>query len=313
MFSRPACLSLTLLIVAASPAYAGFCTQWEKAKAIGRLSVKDLREASGVTASRQFPNRLYWVNDSGDKGYFYTTEPDGKNLAKVKINGFKPRDAEALGMAECPEGPCLAIGDIGDNRSRRKDIKIIFIKEQAQFSEPVKILRELVLEYPDGARDAEAMAFLPNGDLLIVSKELRLLKIDAAPAGVYGLTKTEWMNAGAKKVKLKKLGELPLPTWLREEVFLGQVVTDMAVNTHRQVLGLLTYTTAVEIPLAKLADLKNATAWKKDTDYALLPLEALNQQESMTYLPEPDRVLWSSEYAAPESPIFSMTCTRSAP
>lgn len=303
-----------LLMLAASPAYAGFCAQWETGKSSGNLSPKDVREASGMTASKAYPGRLYWINDSGDKGFFYYSDADGKNLKKVKISHFKPRDTEALALAECgPGATCLVIGDIGDNTGKREHVKLSFVPEQKEFAKEAKILRTLTLTYPDGAHDAEAMAFLPNGDLWIVTKEISIKKLDVRPAAVFTLSKAEWSGTGDKELKLKKLGELPLPKWLGEDLFFTQAATDIAVNQQRQVLGILTYGKVIEVPLKTLPDLANAAGWRKDQDYSVIAVEALAQQESLTYMTDPDRMVWSTEYRMPEAPIFSMTCARPAP
>lgn len=301
---------ISIFMCSASPAYAGFCAQWETGQRIGHLSPKDVREASGVAASQKFPGRVYWINDSGDKGFFYYSDATGKNLRRVKIAGYKPRDTEALAIAECAGGHCLAIGDIGDNNSRRKNIKIVFVPELETYPKEVNILRTLTLTYPNGAHDAEALAFLPTGELLLATKEIKLARLAAAPAIVFKLSRDEWFANRDNEVRLKKLGELPLPTWLEDEIFFAQVPTDMAVNPTRQVLGILTYGKVVEIPLKLINEIPNSEAWKKDRDYSIVHIEALAQQESLTYLTAPDRLLWSTEYRMPEAPIFSMTCTQ---
>lgn len=301
------------LMLTASSAYAGFCAQWEAGKAIGSLSPKEVREASGMVASQKFPNRVYWINDSGDKGYFYYSDPNGKNMRKVKIAGYKPRDTETIAVTDCSDGPCLAIGDIGDNNRKRKHVKIIFVPELKEYATDAKISRTLTLEYPTEAHDAESMAFLPNGDLWIVTKEIYLARLDVGPASVFALSKSQWWGTGDQELKLKKVGELPLPKWLDEDLFFAQAATDIAINSQREVLGVLTYGKAVEIPLKKLADLANSANWKKDIDYSIVKIETLAQQESLTYLPHPDRILWSTEYRTPDAPIFSMTCTHPAP
>ncbi len=87
----------------------------------------------------------------------------------------------------------------------------------------------------------------------------------------------------------------------------------MAINPVRQVLGLLTYSNAVEIPLKNMGDLSGVADWQKDRDYAVVSLRPLAQQETITYLSKPDRLLYSTEYRTPAAPIFSMTCARFAP
>jgi hypothetical protein len=299
---------ISISICTSNPVYAGFCAQWDTGQRIGHLSPKEVREASGAASSQKFPGRVYWI-----KGFFYYSDANGKNLKRVKIAGFKPRDTEALAIAECNTGPCLAIGDIGDNRAKRKNIKIVFVPELENYPKEVKILRTLTLNYPIAAHDAEALAFLPSGDLLLLTKEIRLAQLAAGASKVFRLPRDEWFGSNNRQLILKKWGELPLPSWLETEIFFAQVPTDMAVNINRQVLGILTYGKIIEIPLKFINDIPNSAAWKKEREYSVVNVETLAQQESLTYLNAPDRLLWSTEYRMPEAPIFSMTCTQQAP
>src|SRR5215813_13785180 len=108
---------------------AQLCKQWSEAVRIGELQVQ-LQEASGMAASRQFPGRLYHINDSGDAGQFYITRMDGSDLRTVQVASFEPKDTEALSLGPCPQATsssCIYIGDIGDNDSRRSSIEIIVV------------------------------------------------------------------------------------------------------------------------------------------------------------------------------------------
>src|SRR5215467_313782 len=106
---------------------AQLCTQWTQAVRAGDLQVQ-LQEASGMAASRQFPGRLYHINDSGDVGQFYITRMNGSDLRAVRVAGFDPKDTEAMSLGPCPQdthSSCLYLGDIGDNDSRRNSIEIV--------------------------------------------------------------------------------------------------------------------------------------------------------------------------------------------
>lgn len=264
-----------------------------------------------MAASGQFPGRLYWINDSGDKGRFYFGPENGKNLQSVKVADFKPRDTEALALTDCPEGRCLAFGDIGDNSRKRKNISITFVKEAREFKDPAPVLRTLTLEYPDGPHDAEAMAFLPDGTLWFITKEIDLARFETRAAAVFSLSKAEW-HAGGKHT-LRKVAELPLPKWLADDLFFMRAPTDLAINSAREVLGILTYGRVVEIPLKYLSEVGKAENWTRGREYEIVTVKALAQQESLSYAAAPDRLLWSTEYRAPEAPIFSMTCAQAAP
>jgi hypothetical protein len=59
--------------------------------------------------------------------------------------------------------------------------------------------------------------------------------------------------------------------------------------------------------------LGKSSDWKINRDYTVVNLQPLSQQESITYLPEKDQILWSTEYLPPNAPVYSMTCERAVP
>ena len=87
----------SLICLLSTAAYGEICRQWKDAIRIGELEAQ-LEEASGIAASRQFPGRLYHINDSGDTGRFYITGMDGKDTRAVSVIAFEPQDTEALSL-----------------------------------------------------------------------------------------------------------------------------------------------------------------------------------------------------------------------
>ena len=140
-------------------------------KIIGRLDHKLIYESSGIENSTVYPSRLYHINDSRDSQAFYISELDGSNIRRVKIKGEKFLDFEDLSYGSCGNDQCLYLGDIGDNKEDRSEIKIVVIKEEKSFDKEVEPFQILKLQYPDGKYNAEAMAIHPNGDLFILTKE----------------------------------------------------------------------------------------------------------------------------------------------
>lgn len=310
--ARSCDVTVTLLALILLPlSHATFCRSWTEPATLGALPKCPVDEASGVAISKQHTDRVYWINDSGDRGRIFHSPLNGKNPVTIRVEGLEARDAEALTMTECDSRPCLIVGDIGDNRagrkrSERRELELFFVPEPT--GESARVSRRLKIRYPDRAHDAEAMVTLPSGDLLIITKEWRLTHLNAGGAGIYSVPKSILHDSSLREFTLTKLGELPLETWFPEEGMLGQAVTDAAVNTRRQVLGLLTYINAIEIPLAKIADLAHAARWKSGVDFALVPLRSLKQQETMFYTDSPDRLVWSSERIPPKTPILAITC-----
>jgi hypothetical protein len=237
------------------------------------LETQQLREASGVAASRKFPGRLYHINDSGDSGRFYITRMDGKETRAVNVMGFKPQDVEALSLGRCPGGStgssCIYLADIGDNDARRAGIMVMVVNEQQTFSESVTASSRLQLKYPDGPHDAESFAVHPDGTIYILTKEqpARLFKA-AARASVQTLTFVAAIDPGGTP-------------------------TDMAISDDGMRLLVLTYTNAVEYTM----DLKSQHK---------ISLDFLQQQESVAYLPGSRSFIYTTEQLLPVLPQWIM-------
>lgn len=303
--SRAAHLFLISLLTISSLSHAQLCKKWGSPELLGKLERKPINEASGLAVSKQFPGRLYWINDSGDKGNLYFTDLKGANARKIGITDFKGQDTEAMALADCGGQACLIIADIGDNKAERQAIKLVTIAEKETYPDKVKPLRKITVHYPDGAHDAESLVVLPDGRLLIITKELHMMTLSAGEAGVYEMTREEFLAPPDDKT-LRKIGTLPLNKWFWGELMIGQVATDAAFDTTRNVLGILTYRQAVEIPLASLDKLDQVAQWQFGVDYAPVPLTTLAQQETLGY--SGNQILWSTEYHSPETPLYGMKC-----
>lgn len=118
---------------------------------------------------------FWWVhNDSGDGPYLYAVADSGKLLAKVTVTGATNVDWEDLAAGPCPDdrGRCLYIGDIGNNRLTRKDLKIYVIREPEPTTREVNVLTVLPVRFPQKPANSEALIYDPKSRLLlIVTKE----------------------------------------------------------------------------------------------------------------------------------------------
>ena len=271
-------LSVVLLFLAFLPfsGEAQLCRQWTAAVRIGELPPQ-LRESSGLAASRDYPDRLYHINDSGDAGRFYVSRFDGTGLQTVPIAGFKPSDVEALSLGPCPgppRRPCIYLGDIGDNRRRRKTIEIVAVAETPSFVGTAKPVARVTFRYPDGPHDAESMAVHPDGTLFILTKErparLFRARLDSAQQTVEAVTTLD-------------------P---------GNVPTDMAISDDGSRMIVLTYKEAVEF----------AMDFKAQHKLALL---SLPQQESVAYLPGSRSFIFTTERVVllQPQPVMKLECS----
>lgn len=181
-------------------------------------------ETSGIAASRTNPGYLYVHNDSGDSSRFFAITPDGRLRAILYFDGdptlsLGVKDCEDIAVGPGPDSNTnyVYMGDIGDNNSRRKYITVYRIKEPIlHFPTPtVPVDRldaaPLVLQYPDGPRDAETLMVDPIDKLIyIVSKREDSVHVYSTPLNfrahdtitltknttLYFSGKGKWITAG---------------------------------------------------------------------------------------------------------------------
>jgi hypothetical protein len=157
----------------------------------GTIHIAELTEASGLVASRNNPGVLWTHNDSGNPAMLFAIDTQGRKLGAYAVAGTSNRDWEdiAIGPGATTNVQCLYVGDIGDNKLKRKDIKVCQILEPAvplsQYTNPVAAnlegSRAITLTYPDGAHNAESMFVDPwSGDLFIVTKESATCRVYTA-------------------------------------------------------------------------------------------------------------------------------------
>ncbi len=133
------------------------------------IRVPRLSEASGITASRRVPDRLWAINDSGEP-VIYALSSKGMVAGEIRLTGAKVEDWEAVAVGPCPDGSCLYVGDIGDNGARRARITIYRVPEPADANGGSARSDVFFATYPDGPQDAEAMLTGPDGRLYVVTK-----------------------------------------------------------------------------------------------------------------------------------------------
>lgn len=191
----------------------GACGVYSGGVTVGRVTDSAANELSGVAASRARDD-LAWVhNDSGDRARVFAIGFDGAVRAEVRFEGAAAVDYEDLAVGPCAPGgeaSCVVVGDIGDNDRARGSVVLYRFEE----AEVIGRLREgervtmtlrpaqMVLRYPDGAHNAEALVLLPgSGELGIVTKT------EDAPIGVYATPR--FVPDG--EATLARVGTLTLP------------------------------------------------------------------------------------------------------
>ena len=134
----------------------------------GQYTHPDIRESSGIVASRQFEGVYWTLNDSGNPAALYATKLNGELIQKIAINGSRNFDWEALGIDDKNQ---LWIGEIGNNSRLRFDLKVVVVAEPDPYTETeAEIIASYPYRYPNENVDAEGL-FIVEGIPYIVSKE----------------------------------------------------------------------------------------------------------------------------------------------
>jgi hypothetical protein len=196
-----------------------------------------LRETSGLAVSRTHAGILWSHNDSGDEAQLYAVDLTGTILATFDLAGVEARDWEAMDLGPCPiepAGTCLYLADTGDNTRRRDTLEVHVVREPdpAGGSATLTPLGRLRYRYPTEARDAEAVAVSPDGDLVVVTKgrtpDVRLFRLD--PLAVHDAV------VGDRAVVLDAGVVLPIePDW-----DVGRVVTGASFRPDGLILAVRT-------------------------------------------------------------------------
>jgi hypothetical protein len=257
------------------------------------LRSRRVAESSGVVASSRLSG-VYWThNDSGDGPYLYAVDSAGRDLGSVRVLGARARDWEDLAAADCliVPGRCLYVGDLGDNRRRRRTVVVYRLREPAPPRGPADTLRvaplldSLVLTYPDGAHDAEALAVTASGDLLIVSKD------HGGPAVLY---RASAARADGPR-QLRRVGALAMRTGL----LAGRLATGAALAPNDALFAVRTY---VSVHLFRLA---GDSVPVPLTGASGIPIPVVEAQGEALAFEGPDRLVLTSELGSSDHVLLT--------
>jgi hypothetical protein len=135
------------------------------------LSVVDnpkIREASGIIASRRYPDVFWTHNDQGSKPLLYGITRAGKTVAEFPVTGAKIEDWEDIAIDD--EGH-IYVGDIGNNDAKRTELAVHRVREPnpQKPGKKVKIEQTFNLRFPKKPFDCESL-FVHHGYGYVISK-----------------------------------------------------------------------------------------------------------------------------------------------
>jgi len=171
----------------------------------GYLQSNSLREASGLARSHRDDDVIWAINDDGPAD-LYAVGTQGEKLGKVRLSKANNRNWEDLAAFVLAGQAYLLIADIGDNEAQRKDVTLYVVEEPRPDDDKVKIAWEIEFTYPEGPRDAEALAVDADGQRILV-----LSKRDI-PARLYALPLRPDSDARITAEYLGTVDSLPQPS-----------------------------------------------------------------------------------------------------
>jgi hypothetical protein len=164
-----------------------------------RLADPDLKECSGIVASRRQPGVFFAHNDSGNPPVLFAFDVHGKSLGKFPV-AAENRDWEDIARAD--DG--LYLADTGNNSRGRREVTVLRLAEpdlQKPPTEALPVMARWRLQFPAAPFDCET--------LLLIGKHGYLVEKDAGkPAGIYRFA----LN-GPEKQTLERVAEVPQRGW----------------------------------------------------------------------------------------------------
>jgi hypothetical protein len=265
----------------------------------------ELREASGLAVSRMQPGVLWAHNDSGDSPMLYAVNEKGALLAKVAVVNEVAIDWEDIAAGPCPEDGatthCLYIADTGDNFHSRDVVTIFVVVEPAiagaDPGRPIPVnARAFGFRYPHGPEDAEALAVLPNGDLIIVTKGR------TPTISFFGLAKADVAEAVMRRDVLTAVSQGD--SGISPDQGLGRWVTAAAMAPDGTTLAVRTYS---EIFFYALENAGPGHRWR-DLHRPCFLGDVEPQGEAMDYWDEKTLILGSETSQGRQGVLHRVQC-----
>lgn len=137
----------------------------------GQFENKEVVEASGLASSQRDPEILWTLNDGGSKPRLYAINLTGAHRGRIKLEEARNRDWEDIASFKLDGEPYLLVADVGDNDNRRKKVSFYVVAEpDLGVDDKVRLEPSWRVDYryPDGPRDAEAVAVDAANERVIV-------------------------------------------------------------------------------------------------------------------------------------------------
>ena len=271
----------------ASILYGAACARTLVAGASATVASAAIKEASGITASRDHAD-VFWVhNDSGDSARIFAVSRAGADLGAWSVPSASAIDWEdiAIGPGASPGTNALYIADIGNNSLARSTVVLYRVTEPDPTAGggTTASAEVLTLTYSDGPHNAEALLVDPaDGSIVIVTKEA------SGNAGIY-TAPASWGSSAA----LTRAGQISLGA--------GTLVTGGEVAPDGETIALRTYGSL--LVFNRPAATSIATALSGTSCSAQVAAEG--QGEAVAFLADSTGYVTLSEGVHPDLHFFS--------
>jgi len=172
----------------------------------GTLQDASINEASGLARSNISKDLLWVINDGGAAPVLHALGTDGSERGSVRLENAVNVDWEGLASFAAGDKSWMLIADIGDNTSTRDHVSLYVVEEPAlPFGGPIPA-RKITFAYPEGPRDAEAVAVdVERQQVLVLSKR-------TIPAELYAVPLHAMEGEMTMAVRLGEVASIPQPT-----------------------------------------------------------------------------------------------------
>jgi hypothetical protein len=178
---------------------------------VGTLTNPDIREASGMAASRLRNDLLWVINDGGNEEFLYAVGLDGSDLGRVRVENASNVDWEDLASFRLDGEAFLMIADFGDNRGERRTKTLYWVPEPsltgARFKtgRTVAWTRRIRFVFADGPRDCEGLG------VDVRQKKILLLTKRTRPPQVYELALSSGDDGDRVRIAAKSAQIVHIP------------------------------------------------------------------------------------------------------
>lgn len=242
----------------------------------------ELEELSGAAASPTDPESVWVLPDGGAGPWIWKLGGSGSVFAKVRIEGVRNVDWEDMDSFLWRGKPWLLLADTGDNLARRQTVSLHILPEPTGETTSARIAWTILLRFPDGPRDCEAVAVdAADSKVLLIGKRTRppmAYEVPLRPpAGVI--------------ITARRLGPVNLPP---ESILFGPYAaqpTGLAISPDGRLAAVLTYARVHLFPRAAGVTWAEAFASKPVS----LARHGLAQAEAIAFSADGGSVLVFSE------------------